>query len=121
MSWNSAGREGMRPLTSETEDTSSFTGWTWTPDPTSFWMSAAMVLSVSMRLAVRISLRDWGDVRANSKAVLRPMPEEAPVIRMVLPLRRLDTAEAIVRRRMFAIGELLGYVDKGTLARGNRE
>ena len=42
-----------------------------------------------MRRAVRMSLRFWGDARANSKAVDRPMPDEAPAIRTVLPLREL--------------------------------
>lgn len=47
-----------------------------------------------MRRAVRISRRLFlGAVRANSKAVLRPMPEEAPVMTMVLPSRRLAAAE----------------------------
>lgn len=36
---------------------------------------------------MRTSLRLLGDVRANSKAVLRPMPDEAPVMRTVLPKR----------------------------------
>lgn len=41
-----------------------------------------------MRRAVRISLRLSGELRANSRAVERPIPEEAPVMRMVLPERR---------------------------------
>lgn len=36
-------------------------------------------------------------VRANSKAVDRPMPDEAPVMSIVLPARRLAAAEAMVR------------------------
>ena len=36
-----------------------------------------------------MSLMDEGHVRANSKAVLRPMPDDAPVMRMVLPERFL--------------------------------
>lgn len=43
-----------------------------------------------------MSLRFLGDVRANSTAVLLPMPEEAPVTTTVLPSRRLAIAEAIV-------------------------
>lgn len=43
-----------------------------------------------MRRAVRMSFSDEGDVRANSNAVLRPMPDDAPVINMVLPKRFLD-------------------------------
>jgi hypothetical protein len=50
-----------------------------------------------MRLAVTISFRFLGAVRANSFAVLRPIPEEAPVITIVLPSKRLAIAEAIVR------------------------
>ena len=58
-------------------------------------MEEATECSVSRRRAVRMSLRSEGEVRANSKAVLRPMPDDAPVMRIVLPARRLETAEAI--------------------------
>lgn len=40
-----------------------------------------------MRLAVRISFSEEGELRANSRAHERPMPEDAPVIRMVLAWR----------------------------------
>ena len=36
-------------------------------------------------------------MRANSRAVDLPMPEEAPVMRIVLPERRFDMAVDIVR------------------------
>jgi hypothetical protein len=36
-------------------------------------------------------------VRANSKAVLRPMPDDAPVITTVFPARRFATADDILR------------------------
>jgi len=36
-------------------------------------------------------------VRANSLAVLAPIPEEAPVMRIVLPERRVETAEEYAR------------------------
>lgn len=50
-----------------------------------------------MRRAVRMSLRDCGEVRANSRAVALPMPLEAPVMRIVLPERRFETAVDMVR------------------------
>ena len=77
---------------------SSFRGRTLTPVPTSFWMSSASCFRLSIRRAVKMSLRFLGDVRANSIAVLFPMPLDAPVITMVLPSRRLPIAVAIVRR-----------------------
>lgn len=46
-----------------------------------------------------MSLRFLGLVRANSIAVLRPIPDELPVMRTVLPDRRFSiaaAAEAIV-------------------------
>lgn len=49
-----------------------------------------------MRRAVRISLRDLGEVRANSRAVERPMPEDEPVIRIVFPERLVDMGEGMV-------------------------
>lgn len=48
---------------------------------------------MSNRRAVSINLRFFGAVRANSFAILRPIPEEAPVIRMVFPWSRADTAD----------------------------
>jgi len=42
-------------------------------------------------------LRFFGDVRANSIAVLRPIPDDAPVTMIVLPSRRLPIAVAMVR------------------------
>lgn len=44
-----------------------------------------------------MSFRESGEVRANSRAVALPMPEEAPVMRIVLPERRFETAEDMVR------------------------
>jgi hypothetical protein len=41
-----------------------------------------------------------GAVRANSRAVDFPIPEEAPVMRMVLPSRRLAAAEDMLRVKM---------------------
>jgi hypothetical protein len=51
---------------------------------------------LSMRRAVRISFRELGEVRANSSAQDFPMPLDAPVMRIVLPDRRLPIAEAIL-------------------------
>jgi hypothetical protein len=47
---------------------------------------------------VRIRWREEGEVRANSSAVERPMPEEAPVIRIVWPWRREEMEELIFLR-----------------------
>lgn len=44
-----------------------------------------------------------GFVRANSRAVDFPIPEEAPVMRMVLPSRRLAAAEDMVRVKMLCL------------------
>ena len=55
-----------------------------------------------------INLRFSGDVRANSFAVAQPMPEEAPVIRTVLPSRRL---------RMLDIFLVVGWVRRGRRGR----
>lgn len=98
ISLNSSGREETKLLISSGLLTSSLTGRTWTPSPTSCVISAATSFNVSMRRAVRINFRFLGDVRANSLAVLFPMPDEAPVTTIVLPSRRFATAEAMVRR-----------------------
>ena len=45
-----------------------------------------------------------GEVRANSKAQDRPMPDEAPVMTIVLPDRRWD-AEDMARRWVRRVGE----------------
>ena len=55
-------------------------------------VTGSFISSASVRRAARRSLRLCGEVRANSRAVERPMPEEAPVMRMVLPERRLPMA-----------------------------
>lgn len=60
----------------------------------------------SIRRAVRISRAGLsaGLVRANSRAVERPMPEEAPVMRIVLPERRAaDDAVAMVRKEVLRL------------------
>lgn len=84
---NSCGNPPTNALTSSGTETSSFTGRTLTPGAC-FPISAATSFNVSMRRAVKISLRSSGCVFANSNAVDFPMPELAPVIRIVLPLRR---------------------------------
>lgn len=53
-----------------------------------------------------------GAVLANSIAVERPMPEEAPVMTMVLPVRRPDIAEADIARRS------VGVIKLGCIALG---
>jgi hypothetical protein len=59
----------------------------FTLSPTSSKILLEISCSLSTLRAVRMSFRSWGDVRANSKAVLRPIPEDAPVMRIVFPLR----------------------------------
>jgi hypothetical protein len=66
---------------------SSLATWTCTPLPTAWAISLASACSLPIRRAVKISLRLEADVCANSRAVLRPMPELAPVMRTVLPAR----------------------------------
>src|SRR5271156_5020806 len=88
----------MKDRTCEGLLMSSWTGSTCTPEPTSAVIDAATCLRVSMRRAVKMSLRFAGDARANSCAQLRPMPELAPVMRMVLPSRRFAIAVDILRR-----------------------
>ena len=92
MSLNSSGRLPTKLLTSSGTLTSIFTGNTLTPSPASCLISSAICFKASILRAVRMSLRFLGDVRANSIAVLLPMPEEAPVITIVLPSRRLAIA-----------------------------
>ena len=106
MSRKSGGRESTKVETSASLLMSSFRGRTWTPEPTSFLMSSASCFRLSIRRAVRMSLRFLGDVRANSMAVLFPMPLEAPVTTIVLPSSRLPIAVAIVRG--WWKGELFG-------------
>jgi hypothetical protein len=78
-----------------------------------------------MRRAVRISLRFLGAVRANSCAVLLPMPELAPVIRTVLPSRRLAIAVDMVlwvaRRVRGVKREWMGVVAVAGLKRAMEE
>ena len=97
ISLNSAGREGTKFLMSSGLLTSSCTGNTFTPSPTSSLISLASSCRESIRLAVTIIFKSLGKVRANSLAVLRPIPDEAPVTRTVLPSRRFAIAVAIVR------------------------
>lgn len=54
-----------------------------------------------MRRAVTTIFKFLGEVRANSFAVLLPIPAEAPVTTTVLPSRRFAIADAIVRLGMF--------------------
>lgn len=79
MSRNSSGSRLTKPWTSEGLPTSICTGWTLTPSPASLRISSASSFRMSTRRAVRTSLSDLGEVRANSRAVERPIPEEAPV------------------------------------------
>ena len=95
---HSSGSWSTKPLTSSGLLTSSLMGKTLTPSPTSFCISFAICCSVSIRRAVKIKRRSFGDVRANSNAVLRPIPEEAPVMRIVLPCRRDAMVEVMMGR-----------------------
>lgn len=104
MSLHSSGRLPTKLLTSSGLLTSSLYGSTLTPSPTSFWICAATSFNVSIRRAVRISRRFLGDVRANSTAVLLPIPEEAPVMTIVLPSRRLPIAVVAMVRMSGRVG-----------------
>jgi len=87
ISLKSSGSELRKPLISVGLLTSSLTGQTFTPLPTSFSISLAISCNASSRRAVRMSFRFLGDCRANSNAVLRPIPADAPVMTIVLPSR----------------------------------
>lgn len=54
-------------------------------------------------------------MRANSKAVLRPIPDDAPVMTTVLPARRFAVAEDIVRAAIAAAEERPGGKVRGWL------
>jgi hypothetical protein len=95
ISLHSSGNPLTKPLTALGSLTSSLAGKTFTPSPTSAAMSFFTCSTTSTRLAASTRRRSLGAVRANSRAVLRPIPDDAPVIRMVLPSSRLAT-EAIV-------------------------
>ena len=45
---------------------------------------------------MRTRRRFVGHDLANSRAVLFPIPDDAPVMRIVLPLRRLDAASRFI-------------------------
>lgn len=92
---NSSGNPPTNPSISSAFDTSNLTGNTLTPGA-NFPISSATSFSVSMRRAVRTSFRSSGLVRANSKAQERPIPDDAPVIRIVLPARRAAIEEDIL-------------------------
>jgi hypothetical protein len=95
MSLNSCGRLPTNAWIWSILLTSSLTGRTWTPCA-KLEISLATSLSVSSRRAVRMSLRSSGCVRANSMAIDLPIPDDAPVTRIVLPLRRCDMLEDIL-------------------------
>lgn len=85
---HSCGKLPTNPLTSSCFDESSWIGSTFTPGPNCFSISIASAFSLSIRRAVRIRRKFFGDALANSTAVLRPMPEDAPVMTTVLPPSR---------------------------------
>lgn len=124
---NSVGRFSTNLVISSGLLTSNWTGSILTPEPTSAVISEESSFNASIRRAVRMSLSEYGAVRANSLAVvagdqhfvdyrfwrykvgycsylpvLLPIPDEAPVMMMVLPSRRLLVAVAIAR---FNVGE----------------
>jgi hypothetical protein len=112
MSLNSAGSLSTKPCTSSTLLTSSLKGSTLTPSAKDS-ISLATSLRVSSRRAVRISFKSSGCVRANSMAVDFPMPEDAPVTTIVLPLRRcamLDDILAACSWAMLASGVVTGVL-----------
>ena len=115
ISWKAAGSDSTKFRISSGCVTSSLTGRTCTPVPTSSLMLLTVSSKASTRRAARINLRCLDDVLANSIAspcqtaesigktmlatrepVLLPIPEEAPVIKMVLPSRRLAIAVDMV-------------------------
>jgi hypothetical protein len=111
MSLNSAGRLPTKACTSSTLLTSSLTGSTFTPVARDS-ISLATSFSVSSRRAVKMSLIS-GCVRANSTAVDLPIPDDAPVITIVLPLRRcamLDDILVACSRAMLDAGVLRGVL-----------
>ena len=55
-----------------------------TPLPTSLAISSTISFNLLRRRAIRTSLRLRGEALANSKAADRPMPDDAPVMTMVL-------------------------------------
>lgn len=57
-------------------------------------------------------MRFSGLVRANSSAVDFPIPDEAPVMSTVLPLRRLDIADTMLRGRGEWDGVLIVVVNE---------
>lgn len=86
---HSSGKLGRNPRTPTGSDTSSCTARTFVRPAVSVSISAFTSLSVSMRRAARMrEILLSAAVRENSSAVARPMPEEAPVMRTVLPARR---------------------------------
>ena len=60
---------------------------------------------------MRTSFKLSGLVRANSNAVERPMPDEAPVMRTVLPERRLDIWVGMVAVPGGAFGARVRLID----------
>lgn len=108
-----AGSFSTKVAISSDFEMSSLAIWTCTPLPTACDISLASAYSLSIRRAVMISLRLDADVRANSRAVLRPMPELAPVMRTVLP-DRLRAAEVGI---MMAFRALQGKANRGVVGR----
>lgn len=77
----------INPFTSLGEETSNLTGKIFVCPPLSVLMNSESSFKVSSRRAANMSLI-FGEVRENSIAVERPIPEDAPVIKTVFPLRR---------------------------------
>jgi hypothetical protein len=113
MSLYSWGRLSTNAWTSSILLTSSFTGNTLTPFARPS-ISLATSFKVSSLRAVRISLSS-GCVFANSIAVAFPIPEEAPVITIVLPLRRCAMLDDIL-----AICSCIMHVLRGRIGALNR-
>lgn len=91
MSLQSSGSLFINPFTSLGEETSSLTGRTFVCPPLSALIDCASSFKVSSRRAANMSLIS-GEVRENSIAIERPIPEDAPVIKMVFPPRRAAIA-----------------------------
>jgi hypothetical protein len=102
---HSPGSRVMNPRTSSGFETSNLRGRTLVFPWLSASISSAIIRKFSIRRAVKIN-RMSGDVRENSKAVDLPIPEDAPVIRMVFCDRRDDIRVDIFHKELTCV-----YVD----------
>ena len=112
ISLHSSGNLSISPSTSSSFVTSIFHTSTWQILFVSDSIVDLSSCSEDSLLAVRIN-RQSGAVRANSRAVDRPIPAEAPVMRMVFFERRRAIADDIVESWSL---RKLGLLKKGETA-----